>query len=387
MTLHRRALLSVTLLVVSSVLSSTLLIPGVRAFVAWAAPGNDRAAHTFMALGLLGGVVGGPFVVKLAQRTRRLSLLATVLAVLDALLLFALAARPPLAVLLAVRTLQGALNLGLLSLLLGAAPLRAGERGSGSGALGVAVMLGVALGAPLGTLCLRLGPAGPVLVGAALELVVAAALPFVALSAAEPARRGADALPWAPMAWVFAERLAIGLFVVTFSLHARSCLGASDSEIGLRITAFMGAFVLCVYPAAALSDRVGATSVATLGLLVYGFAWLALPAVDMRGTVLLMPVLGATSACAYAAAMRCAVSSQRSGSRIAAMSGLNSAGALGMLCGTVVAGIISAAYGASGMHTAHERVLQLAGGFQIVAALSTAALISIARRQVRPMRS
>jgi predicted MFS family arabinose efflux permease len=386
MTSYRRSLLPVTLLVVGSVLSSTLLIPGVRPFVAWAAPGNEGAAHTFMALGLLGGVLGAPLFVKLSRRTQRLSVLASVLALADALLLLALVARPPLAVLLAVRTLQGALNLGLLSVILGAAPLRQGERGSSSGALGVAVMLGVALGAPLGTLCLRLGPAGPVAVGGLLELAVAAALPFVPLSAAEPARPDVESLPWAPMAWVFAERLAIGLFVVTFALHARACLGATDSEIGLRMTVFMAAFVLSVYPAAALADRLGATPVATLGLIVYGFAWLALPTVDLRGTALLMPVLGGTSACAYAAAMRCAVSSHRAGSRIAAMSGINSAGALGMLCGTAVAGILSAAHG-SGAHAAHEQVLQLAGGSQVVAGLTTAAVISFARRQVRPMRS
>lgn len=378
-------MLAVALLVVSSVLSSTLLIPGVRPFMAWL--GNTDGAHSFMALALLGGVFGAPVVARVARRLPDVSRMAALLAALDSLLLAALLARPSLAWLLAARTAQGALNLAVLTLLLGAAPIRQERRGSSAGLLGAAVMLGVALGSPLGTLCLRLGPTGPVAVGALLEAGVALALIFVRLTPSVRDSAAPRALPWLPMAWVFAERFAIGLFVVTFALHARGCLGSSDAEIGGCFSAFMITFVLFVYPAGALSDRWGSSLVAALGLLVYGLGWLLLASATLRLAGLLMPLLGVSSALVYASALRRATRS--AGSRIAAMSGLNAAGALGMLCGTAIAGIASATLRNAGAppHAAHDLVLQLAGWFQLAAGLATAGTVLFVVRHARLMRS
>lgn len=390
MATQRRSLLVVSLLIVSSVLSSSLLIPGVRPFMAWAVPGSDDAVHSFMALGLLGGTLSSPLVARQAHRLRDPSRAAALLAALDALFLAAFLARPPLAWLLCFRFLQGATGLAALSLLLGAAPIAEQRRGSSAGILGAAVMLGVALGAPLGTLSLWLGPTGPIVVAVALEGVVAASVLFVRLAPTTRDATRSGSLPWLPMAWVFAERLAIGLFVVTFALHARGCLEASDSRLGALLTAFMVTFVVFVYPAGALSDRVGSARLAAPALLGYGLAWLALPSAHGAGVLsLLMFVLGVSSACVYAAAMRRATLSSGSGSRIAAMSGLNAAGALGMLCGTALAGILSAALRSSGAppHSAHALVLALAGWFQISAGLATAAVVLIAQRHARLMRS
>jgi MFS family permease len=379
-------------LVFGSVLSGTLLIPALRPFMALRAPGNESATHAFMSLSLLGAVVAAPFVSRLSRAVGNTTLLVTTLALLDAASLAWLSIATNLHVLLAVRTLQGALNLSVLSLLMGAAPSGDARRlGARYGLLGAAVMLGVALGAPLGSLCLRFGPAAALRFGALVEVVVAIGLPFAGLLNARVRATAAapSALPWVPMLWAFTERLAVGLFVVTFAFHAKSCLGVSDQYVGWLLSAFMLPFVVTVYPAGRLSDRVGPTPIAVAGLTLYGFCWLALGAASVSEAPVVLLLLGTSSAAVFAAGLRISGGVPDVTTRIAAMSALNSAGSLGMLVGTATAGILSAVlrrHGA-GPHAVHDLVLHLAGAAQMSAAVVTAAMVLLQRRSLRLVRS
>jgi len=378
------------LLAFMCVLSGTLLIPAVRPFMAWAAPGNESAAHAFMALNMLGAVLAAPIVVRLTSKVRSPARLIAGLALADGVLLALLTCGLPLNLMLAIRTVQGALNVGALSVLLGAAPTgeQAG-RGSRYGLLGAAMMLGVAAGAPLGALCLTLGARAPVLAGALLLLAVAAVVPRVAIERVAPSPSSWRNVPFLPMAWVFAERFAIGLFVVTFSFHARECLGISDRRVGLLLTAFLLPFGGAVYPAGMLTDRWGAAKVAVLGLFAYGAAFLALPSASELQLLPLMLLLGLSSAAVFAAAMREAAKGANVAARIAAMSGLSSAGSLGMLLGTALAGIASAAFRAHGQPApaAHSLIFVVGGVAQLAVATSTFALATFAPRLARSIRS
>jgi Major Facilitator Superfamily len=387
MTASNRALPAVAMLICGTVLSSTLLIPAVRPFMAVRAPGNEGAAHAFMALNLLGGALAAPFVARLWRAVRSATTLAAGLALLDAALLGWLAVGVDWRVLLVVRTVQGALNLAVLSLLLGAAPCDEGRQsGARYGVLGAAMMMGVALGAPLGTLCMRWGVTGPLLAGALLELSVALLLP---LSRLQPARAAAPRscveLPWLPMAWVFAERMAVGLFVVTFAFHATRCLGATDARVGVAFTTFMVPFVLAVYPAGYVSDRVGTLPVALSGLALYGGGWFALARASSTNMLPVLALLGVSSAAVFAAAMRQAGATTSAEDRIRSMSALNSAGSVGMLLGTALAGVLSAALRGRGAepHLAHHLLLQLSGLVQLCAACASVAVALLSRRASR----
>jgi len=388
MTAYNRASAAVAGLIFASVLSSTLLIPAVRPLLALQAPGNESAAHAFMSLNLLGGILGAPLLLRSCARALSPSRMVALFATLDALLLAALAVGGPLWLLLTVRTLQGAVNLAAIALLLGAAPAR-GPHGARYGVLGSMLMLGVACGAPVGTLLLRLGPRAPLFGGAVLEAAVALIVPFAGLSALAGERPTTRALPWVGMLWVFAERLAIGLFVVTFAFHARQCLARTDADVGLAISCFMLPFVAAVYPAGRACDRIGAGRVAVLGLTVYGVAWLCLADAGAAQVWILMPVLGLASSAVFAAAMRESGAAESTRARVAAMSALNSAGGLGMLIGTALAGILSAVLRAHGEapHEAHALVFRIAGGFQLGASLVTLALLTLEQRLARSVRS
>ncbi len=373
----------------ASVLSGALLIPAVRPFMARVAPGNEGAAHAFMALNMLGAVIAAPVIAKLSSTTNRNGELIARLALLDAALLLLLATGPSLHVTLALRTMQGALNVGALSVLLGTAPRGATTtRGSRYGLLGTAMMLGVASGAPLGTLCLRWGPTAPLVAAALLELSVCWGISRLPL---EPALRGAERallrdLPWQAMAWVFSERFAVGLFVVTFSFHVRECLGAAQSTVGWLLSAFMLPFCVAVYPMGQCSDRFGSRAIAVLGLFVYGLGFLALPNADVRQLAGLMAVLGLSSAAVFASALRECAASVAPQERVTAMSALNSAGSLGMLLGTATAGITTAAFRVHGLGipNAHALVFRIGGATQLcVAAASVSAALVMQRMRAQ----
>jgi MFS family permease len=390
MTGAKRALFTNALLVFASVLSTTLLIPAVRPFMASLSPKSESAAHAFMALSLLGAVVAAPFARGLSVRFGRSAHLATALALSDVALLACIALSRSVGLILALRLVQGGLNVTLLSLLLGACPTQPGTRaGARYGFLGAAMMLGVALGSPLGALGLRFGARAPLAAACLVELLVVALVPLSRLEDVKPSEPAPDARPWLPMAWVFAERLSIGLFVVTFAFHGRQCLGLSDSQVGFQLSAFMVPFVLAVHPAARLGDRLGSPLLATVGLSLYGVGWFALRSASNAELPVVLVVLGLTSSAVFAAAMREAGAAHGAGGRVQAMSALNSAGSLGMLIGTALAGILSAVLRARGADAdaAHGVVFITAGALQLSAALLTAALPMILGRGLRLMRN
>jgi MFS family permease len=376
-----RVMFLCALAMVASVLSGTILMPAVRPLMAWVAPGNDSAVHAFMALNLLGGILGAPLCARLGRRFNHSARFIACLALGDALLLLLCGAGLPLGALLAVRTAQGALNVGALSLLMGQAPLGSGGRsGAQSGIFGTAIMVGVALGAPLGTALLPLGPRAPLFTAVLLEILVALVVGRLSFAlgnetaAPLPSDRLGERqrLDLSPALWVGLERFAIGCFVVTFALHCRSCLGRSDVQAGQLMSAFLLPFVLTVYPAGRLGDRLAVERLAQLGLTGYGLGFLALPYVSAAGLVLLMPVLGVSSALVFAAALKRALHTAGAQGRVQAMACLNSAGNLGMFLGTAVSGIVSALARARGLgpQVAHQLVFGMAGVAQLIGVLA-----------------
>ena len=146
------------LLTFGSVLSGTVLIPAGRPFFAAVFPGHESSLHAFMSINMLGAIIGAPGLAWLADRTGARKTLMVSLALLDALLLAVMASGPGLATLLGLRLVQGAANVGALSLLLGGIRPTAGRgHGRAFGAAAAAMIAAVAFGGPVGTLLLRSG--------------------------------------------------------------------------------------------------------------------------------------------------------------------------------------------------------------------------------------
>ena len=159
-------------------------------------------------------------------------------------------------------------------------------------------------------------------------------------------------------------------------------------KIGPSILVVLVPFALAVYPAGRVADLLEGGSFAALGLCAYGAGFLLLRIATESQLLLLMPTLGLSSAVIFASAMRDAAINENPQSRVVAMSLLNSAGNLGMLLGTAIAGIASAnlrAHGGS-LHAAHALVFGLGGVVPLgIAALTLGAPV-VAQRVARSVR-
>jgi AAHS family 3-hydroxyphenylpropionic acid transporter len=332
-------------LVFGTMLSSTLLIPAVRSYVALRHGGQDSVMHAFMSVNMLGAIIGAPLLSAFADRTGRRRLLAVTLLYVDGLLLLACASPLPSALVLGIRALQGAANVAGLSLLLSAVRGSGPGHGKAMGMAGAAIIVAVACGSPLGTLLLSWSPLAPLWVGGALQLVVAT----LALSVPMPTGSGASGNPFRlwqrepllrlPTLWITAERFTVGCFVVSFALYAHRVLALSDAQTGLLYSWFLLPFALATYPMGRLAERLDRAFLVSAGTMTYGVMFLLLGVVGKEALPLVLALAGLASAAIYAPSMCFAASLAPEGSRATAMALVNAGGSLGMLLGTALAGI------------------------------------------------
>lgn len=374
-----------------SVLSSTLMIPAIRPFMSAYHGAEESALHAFMTVNMLGAIVGAPFFAWLSDRTGARGRLLVLLAVVDGGLLLACTAPLSIGAILSLRTLQGAANVGGLSILMGV--VRDGDpktHGRSMGMIGAAIMAAVALGAPLGTLLLILGPAAPAVAGGVLQLFVAAYLlrhrvPGTGVSTKRHPMRLLREAPLLrlPTMWVTAERFTVGTFVVSFALYGHRALGLSDGEVGALFSWFLLPFALATYPLARMAERIPRVALVACGMALYGLSFILLGVVPAGGLWLVMLLAGLSSAAIYAPSLCFAATLSPKGARAMGMALLNAGGSLGMMLGTATAGIASAALTRAGWspHDLYPAIFVGSGLLQfVVLGLSVRGLVTLARR-------
>jgi len=371
-------------LVLCNMLSGTLLIPAVRPFFDAYYGGNESAMHAFFSVNMLGAVIGAPLLTMIADRRGARRQMTAILALVDAALLIVCTLDLPLGALLTIRVLQGAASVATLSLLMGAAP-----KHNSIGLPGAALVVAIALGAPLGTLVLQLGPAAALEAAAILGVSVGlASLVWLPADAPRAPRGSVRALLKHPLflrlptLWIGVERFTVGCFVVTFSLYAHHVLGLSDARVGMLFSCFLIPFALATWPMATLATRLDRGWLLGVGAVVYGIAFLLLGVTSAAALPLVLGLAGTASAAIYGPSL-CLVASLAPKSLGATAMGLaNAAGTLGMLAGTATAGILSAALAARGVERAdiYSTLFWIAGGSELVlVALSVPALRAVSR--------
>jgi MFS family permease len=314
---------------------------------------SEFATSAFMSINMIGALGMAPIAGALVDRWGRKRPLLVGALVVDAVCFWGLAADLPFAAFMAIRFAEGCAHITALSVLLMLASnaLPDAQRGRAMGAVGGSMMLGVALGAPLGGMLGNTSVMLPLQVGGVLALA-AAVLAAVTVQETETVETrpglseirgmlGSHPRLMIPLAFAFADRFTVGFFTTTFSLYAGRIHGAEPTQIGLLITVFMLPFAILSYPFGRLAER---TSIALLmcgGSLLYGVGAAAVGFTSPPALYALMFGIGVTAAVMFVPSMIMTTQFAPAAIRATALGAFNGAGSLGFIVGPIAGGAIS----------------------------------------------
>lgn len=326
----------------------TLMVPGLHELVVVAHGGSDRDAHAFMSVNMVAGMIAVPVVLAWLRRTGRdVTRWAAAALVIDAVAFAGMAWAPSLPVLMAFRVLDGMAHLPAITLLM-VAGSRSGAQGQGGtmGALASSIMVGVAVGSPLGGRLVPYGPPAVYLTGALLLLVGAAVLWLAPAIAPGPApargryRWQRTPVTWIPLGYAFLDRFSVGIFVSTFTLYLTRVAGLGPAERGLLVALFMGPFALLCYPAGRLAERVGWLRPLLAGNILFGATFALYGVVPVSWLPVLMVASGVFSALMFAPALLLVSDLARREAGDGLFGAFQMAGSLGFLVGPIAGGVL-----------------------------------------------
>ncbi len=348
-------LLGLGLLALWIMMPVTLPVPVLREVVAERFEVSELATSLFMSINMVGALFTAPLAGMLADRWgRRRPLLAGAL-VLDALCFFALAAPVSFPVFLAIRFFEGVAHISALSVLLTLAShaVPDAQRGRAMGVVGGSMMLGIALGAPLGGLLGRSDVLLPLQLGGVLALASAGLAMLVVREARvhdeKPSlgdiARALRAHPslFAPLAFAFVDRFTVGFFTTTFSLYVRRIYDLSSAEIGMAIAIFMIPFALFSYLFGRVAERFSITLLLCVGSVLYGFGTAAVGFTAPPALYGLMFATGVVASVMFVPSMVMTTQAAPPHIRATALGAFNAAGSLGFILGPLCGGAISQA--------------------------------------------
>ncbi|MEE3325811.1 MAG: MFS transporter [Myxococcota bacterium] len=368
------------LLAICMLIPVTLPVPVLRVLVHERFGVSEFETSLFMSVNMLGAVLAAPLSGALADRwgQRRAILLWALL--LDALCFFLLMSPVPFPVFMGIRFVEGAAHITALSMLLSIAStsVPSEHRGRALGIVGAGLLLGVALGAPIGGSLGHADPLRPLLAGGLLLLVtMAIAFSFLRDSdlretTEEPVAGGlmlalrSEPRIVVPLLFAFADRFTVGFYTTTFSLFLSRVYDLGPKEIGFLIAAFMLPFALLSYPFGLLSERTSRVGLLAIGSLLYGLGTASLVLWTPTQLPIVMAAIGISAAVMFVPTMVLTTEYASDALRSTALSAFNAAGSLGFIVGPVTGGLISQSFGSDGEWLAGYRAaFGVAGGFEI----------------------
>lgn len=351
-----------------SLVPVTLLVPGLNELVMVRHGASEGAAHAFMTVNMLAGVVAVPMTMRALRRVPDLRLWLVALLSVDAVAFLGMGAADSLGALLGWRTLEGLVHLPVVTLLMvGANRLGEGRRGASLGILATALMLGVTVGSPLGGWLVERGPWAVYATGAALFAAGAAlclALPGGGQAAAARRRyqwnRRAPET-WIPLGYAFLDRFSIGIFVSTFTLFLAREHALGPSERGVLVALFMVPFAALCYPAARFAERRGWLRPLIGGNLAFGLVYASYGFVSGPMLPVVMVLSGVASAFMFTPSLILVSDLVRRGQGEGLFGAFQVAGSFGFLFGPIVGGVLVTLTAGSGGRPAYEWIFVAVG--------------------------
>lgn len=373
-------LLCVSLATILTLIPVTLLVPGLRELVQVTHGGSTAAAHAFMTVNMISGIMAVPIVLRLQRQFGSVRVWVAALLALDGLVFLGMRAAPSLNALLALRAIDGALHLPAITLLMVAANRMAGPRRGGSlGLLGSSLMIGVAIGSPLGGRLVDRSPMLVYLVGAVVFMIAALISLGIELprdeQTATPRRRYAwntqIQLAWVPLTYAFMDRFVIGVFVSTFTLFLGDVHRATGAQRGTLMALFLVPFALLCWPAGRLADRIGWYRPLVISNVLFGGVFAMYGRVPFNVLPALMVLSGVLSALMFAPNLLLTSEvARRAGDGI--FGAFQIAGSVGFLVGPALGGVLVSVLRDERGAVAYDRIFTLVGALEGVLALVSA---------------
>lgn len=253
--------------------------------------------------------------------------------------------------LVAVRFLQGAFTVAAWSLAMTMALDWAGDenRGRTMGVLGAGMMMGMALGAPMGgVLGERWTVSGPFHL-AFVVFVVAFCIVILALREPEtrrvkvkttvPLKEEADL--WIPSAYGFIERFTAGFFITLFPVYLLEEFDFGSGMRGMYLGIFFLPFAVLQYPFGRLTDRWGPLPFIIAGSIVYGAIMMLVTFLEPVPLAVAMLALGTMAAGMLPASLVLVGSFARPETHGRAMGLFNALGSVGFAAGLLLSAVFA----------------------------------------------
>lgn len=331
----------------------TLPVPILRALVHERFGVSETLTSLFMSINMIGAFVAAPLAGVLADRFGRRRELVVAALIVDGICFIALPLVDDFSVFMAVRFVEGCAHILALSLLLALASTSQSDdrRGRAMGLVGAGLLLGVALGAPLGGALGSGSIVRPLHFGAGL-LFVAAALAAATLretgrERARPAMAellatvAAHRRVLVPLAFAFADRFTVGFYTTTLSLYLTRVHDATPGQIGALIASFMIPFALLSYPFGRFAERYSVALMLCGGSVLYGIGTAAVAFSSIPVLFALMPAIGVAAAVMFVPTMLMTTELLPESVRTTALGAFNAAGSLGFIVGPLTGGVVS----------------------------------------------
>jgi len=368
----------------------TLLVPGLHELVRVAHAGSAGDAHVFMTVNMITGILAVPVVLRLTHRWRNVRHWLAVLLLLDAAAFIGMGTSPSLPTLFAFRAMDGMMHLPAVTLLMVASNRQMGERRGGAfGALASALMIGVAVGSPLGGWLVGFGPAWVYGTGSALLVLASGAALLMGRVPDVSPREGRyrwnwrAAFTWVPLAYGFMDRFSIGIFVSTFTIFLADVHAVSAAQRGILIALFMMPFALLSYPVGRLVDRRGWLLPILVGNVAFGFLFASYGIVPNSLLPVVMVLSGVSSALMFAPNLMLISDLARLGHGEGLFGAFQVAGSLGFLAGPIVGGILVTTTGGDGAPPAYAAIFVGVGSLELLLATVSSLLLRSIQQRVR----